>query len=144
LKYSYQDYVTNGSWPPYSQSAPAGWTGTPWTAFLRSSYMYYPCSRNLNNPAAPGSGYKPARKSTELTADHVALTDLIYDWQGIPHRTGSTPKSLNILWGDGHAFASTLPQLFSNPALWGSDSGGTPYAANVSGQFLKIVSLLTP
>jgi prepilin-type N-terminal cleavage/methylation domain-containing protein/prepilin-type processing-associated H-X9-DG protein len=147
LKYSYENYVNGGIWPAYSQNAPGGWTGTSWSGYLRSSYMYYPCSKQYNSTATPPNvfqGYKPALKTTQLTADHVAMTDLIYDWDGLSHRTGATPKALNILWGDGHALASTAPQIFSNQALWGSDNGGTAYAANNANQFLKIVSLLTP
>ena len=144
LKYSYENYANGGVWPAYSQNAPGGWTGTTWSGYLRSSYMYYPCSKDYNNAANPFQGYKQAKKTAELTADHVAITDLIYDWDAISHRTGGTPKALNILWGDGHALASTAPQIFSSQALWGSDNHGTPYAANNANQFLKIVSLLTP
>ncbi len=72
------------------------------------------------------------------------MTDLIYDWDAISHRTGRTPKALNILWGDGHAVASTATQIFSDQTLWGSDNNNTPYAANNANQFLKIVSQLTP
>jgi prepilin-type N-terminal cleavage/methylation domain-containing protein len=144
LKYSYDNYVNGNAWPAYSKNAPGGWTGTAWSGYLRSSYMYYPCSKNYNNPANPFQGYKPAKKTGQLTVDHVAITDLIYDWDSISHRTSATPKALNILWGDGHALASASPQIFSNHALWGSDAGNTPYAANASSQFLKIVSLLTP
>ncbi len=144
LKYSYDNYVNGNTWPAYSHNAPGGWTGTAWSGYLRSSYMFYPCSKDYNNSANPAQGYKPAKKTNQLTSDHVAITDLIYDWDSISHRTSQTPKALNILWGDGHALASTSPQIFSNRALWGSDAGGTPYAANASSQFLKIVSLLTP
>ena len=145
LKYSYESYVgANNPWPAYGQTTPPGFTGTAWGQRLRSSYMYYPCSKDYNNPANPFQGYIQAKKTTQLTADHVAITDLIYDWDSISHRTGATPKVLNILWGDGHAVASTAPQIFSNQALWGSDAGGTPYAANNANQFLKIISLLTP
>jgi prepilin-type N-terminal cleavage/methylation domain-containing protein/prepilin-type processing-associated H-X9-DG protein len=148
LKYSYENYTAGNSWPAYSGSAPAVFTttgGTAWSGYLRSSYMYYPCSKILNNNANAKQGYKPATKTTQLTADHVAITDLIYDWDSIPHRTGKAPKALNILWGDGHAYASTSPLIFSNPALWGSDEyGPRPYAANAANQFLTIVSYLTP
>jgi|CZKV01.1.fsa_nt_gi prepilin-type N-terminal cleavage/methylation domain-containing protein len=145
LKYSYESYVgANNPWPAYCQTTPPGFTGTAWGQRLRSSYMYYPCSKEYNNPANPFQGYKPANKTTELTADHVAITDLIYDWDSISHRTGKTPKALDILWGDGHAIASTSPQIYSSQALWGSDNNNIPYAANNAPQFLKIISLLTP
>ncbi len=147
LKYSYESYVgANNPWPAYCQTTPPGWpsTGTAWGQRLRSSFMYYPCSKEYNNPANPFQGYTQAKKTTQLTADHVAMTDLIYDWDSISHRTGATPKALDILWGDGHAFASSSPQIYSSYALWGSDANGIPYAANNAPQFLKIVSYLTP
>jgi prepilin-type N-terminal cleavage/methylation domain-containing protein len=147
LKYSYQNYSTGNNWPTYSQNAPAGWTGTAWSGYLRSSYMYYPCSKILNNPFVPVQGYKQATKTSQLTPDHVATTDLIYDWDSISHRTGTRPKALDILWGDGHAYGSTSPQIFTaqfQTSVWGSDAGGTQYAANNANQFLNIVSLLTP
>jgi prepilin-type processing-associated H-X9-DG protein len=150
LKYAYESYSHNNLWPSYCQATPPGFTangGTAWGARLRSSYMYYPCSRNYINPANTKQGYIVAKKTTELSADHVLMTDLLYDWDALAHRTGNAPKALNILWGDGHVFASTAPQLFTSFAkqnYWGSDINGIAYAGNVPAQFSAIVSLLTP
>ena len=144
-KYAYENYVgTTGVWPSYGLP---GKTGGTWSPALRSSYMYYPCSSQYINPIVPTSGYVVAKKLGQLTATHVAVTDLIYDWSSIPHRSGSTPRALNVLWGDGHARASTTAAAFANPALWGnnpSGAGGGNDAADNENQFLKIISYLQP
>jgi prepilin-type N-terminal cleavage/methylation domain-containing protein/prepilin-type processing-associated H-X9-DG protein len=141
-KYAYENYLNaSGVWPVYGAPGIGGWSPA-----LRSSYMYYPCTRNYINPVVPTSGYVAAKKSSQLTADHIETTDLIYDWGSIPHRSGSVPKALNVLWGDGHAKASTSRQAFSNFNLWGSAPLGQANgdAGDVDGQFLKIISYLQP
>jgi prepilin-type N-terminal cleavage/methylation domain-containing protein/prepilin-type processing-associated H-X9-DG protein len=142
-KYQYENYLSaSGAWPVYGAPGVGGWSPA-----LRSSYMYYPCSSQYINPLVPTSGYVAAKKTSELTATHVEMTDLIYDWGSIAHRSGPTPKALNVLWGDGHASASTTAAAFSNPNLWGSNpsgaSGGNDAADN-DNQFLKIISYLQP
>jgi prepilin-type N-terminal cleavage/methylation domain-containing protein/prepilin-type processing-associated H-X9-DG protein len=139
IKYAYDNFTTNGVWPAYNVAA-------QWNGNLRSSYMYYPCSRQYILPLVPTSGYVVAKKSTELTADHLTLTDLIYDYDSIPHRSGSTAKALNVLWGDGHVKASTSQNAFNNKTLWGSAPNGVANgdAGDVDGQFLKIISYLQP
>ena len=139
-KYELGNYVNNsGVWPVYCLN-------TTWQPLLRSSYMYYPCSSTLNPPGVPQAGYIPATKSIQLTATHLTMTDLIYDWNSIPHRSGNTPNALNVLWGDGHAKASTSPAAFDE-TYWGNNptgaSGGNDAGDNTSG-FNKIVSYLQP
>jgi prepilin-type processing-associated H-X9-DG protein len=76
----------------------------------------------------------------------VAMTDLIYDWESIAHRIGAQPKSLDILWGDGHVKASSTLAAFSY-ALWGSNPSGLPGgndAGDSNGQFNRIISFLEP
>ena len=147
-KYSFENHVdANGVWAAYN-------VDPQWGSSLRSSYMYYPCSKQYNNPGVPTSGYVTAKKSIELTADHLTLTDLIYDYSSIPHRSGSVAKALNILWGDGHAKASTSPKAFDaspSPAdpnsMWSDNAGGQPGQhdpGDVDGKFLKIISYLQP
>lgn len=132
-RFVYDNYVsTAGVWPAYSVRP-----GT--TAFLRSSYMYYPQKDELANPANANFGYKVAKKQTELTSTRVLVTDLIYDYGSIPHRAGRNPNSLNVLWGDAHASISTTRGAFDQ-TLW--TSGGIPGDAETS--FLKILSLLRP
>ena len=144
LKYAYENYLSASvAWPVYGALGPYG----SWSPALRSSYMYYPCTSQYLIAGVPNSGYVSAKKLTQLTADHVELTDLIYDYPSIPHRSGSTAKALNVLWGDGHVKASTTAAAFNNPALWGNNPTGAPGgndAADIEGQFLKIVSYLAP
>jgi prepilin-type N-terminal cleavage/methylation domain-containing protein/prepilin-type processing-associated H-X9-DG protein len=142
-KYAYENYVSSsGTWPVYGYPGTFGWN--PW---FRSSYMYYPCSSLYVIAGVPTSGYVPAKKSTDLDAGHLLITDLIYDYPSIPHRSGAVAKALNVLWGDGHAKASTTAAAFNNLALWGSNpsgAGGGNDAADNDNQFLHIVSLLQP
>ena len=140
LKYAYENYVNaNGAFPVYGVN-PA------WAPAWRSSYMYYPQTSQTMITGVPTSGYQVATKLTQLDSRHVAMTDLIYDYPSIPHRSGATASALNILWGDSHANASTSPLAF-NPAYWGSNPSGLPNgndAADNEPQFLKIISLLQP
>ena len=149
-KYAYELYLTSsGAWPAWGAPGAGGWG-----ANLRSSYMYYPCSRQYNTPGVPTSGFKSAKKSTELTADHLTLTDLIYDYASIPHRSGSVAKALNVLWGDGHVAASTAAKAFdASPSetdpnsMWTDNPSGAPNGqdpGDVDGKFNKIISYLTP
>jgi len=133
-RFTYENYVstTAGVWPAYSVKA-----GT--TAFLRSSYMYYPQTDELANPANANLGYRVAKKQTELTATRILMTDLIYDYGSIPHRANRNPNSLNVLWGDGHASISTTRGAFDQ-TIW--TSGGIP--GEFESSFLKILSLLRP
>jgi prepilin-type N-terminal cleavage/methylation domain-containing protein/prepilin-type processing-associated H-X9-DG protein len=142
-KYAYSLYVSSsGSWPVLGTSG-----GFGWSIALRSSYMYYPCTANLIKAGVPTEGYVSATKLTQQRANLVSMTDLIYDYPSIPHRSGSVPTALNVLWGDGHVKASTSPLAFNNPALWGTNPNGAPNgndAADHDNQFLKIISYLQP
>jgi len=140
FKYAYENYVsTSGVFPVYG-------VNTTWSPAWRSSYMYYPQTSQTFIAGVPSSGYQVAQTLSQLDSRHVALTDLIYDYPSIPHRSGNSASALNILWGDGHVRVSTSPAAF-NPVLWGSNpsgqSGGNDAADNES-QFLKIISLLQP
>ena len=145
-RFTYDDNAVNGAWPAYC-------IDTAFSARVRSSYMYYPQSTKLANPADPTPnnatyGYTVATKSTQLSAQRAAMTDLIYDWPSIPHRSGNNPNALNVVWGDGHATACTSKAVFAlGVAVWGSNptgAGGGNDAADNEGQFLEIVELLQP
>ncbi len=140
FKYAYENYENaTGMWPVYGVNA-------TWSAYCRSSYMYYPQTSQLMIAGVPTSGYQEAKKLGQLDSQHVAMTDLIYDYPSIPHRSGSTATALNILWGDGHVRVSTSPAAFTY-SYWGSNpsgQGGGNDAADNESQFLKIISLLQP
>jgi prepilin-type N-terminal cleavage/methylation domain-containing protein len=145
-RFTFDDNAVNGVWPAYCID-PA------FSARVRSSYMYYPQSTALANPADPTPnnatyGYVVAKKSSQMSAQRVAMTDLIYDWPSIPHRSGNNPNALNVVWGDGHATVCTTKAVFNlGLSVWGSNptgAGGGNDAADNEGQFLKIVELLQP
>ena len=140
-RFTYDNYVNNSVWPAYSVQP-----GTD--VYVRSSYMYYPQANVLVDPAAPASGYQLATKLGQLNGTRIAMTDLIYDWPSIPHRSGSVPTALNVVWGDGHAAACTDNSIFNlGVAVWGSNptgAGGGNDAADNEAHFLQIISLLQP
>jgi prepilin-type N-terminal cleavage/methylation domain-containing protein/prepilin-type processing-associated H-X9-DG protein len=132
-RFVYDNYISaDGVWPAYSVKA-----GT--TPFLRSSYMYYPQTDEPVHLGNPNLGYRVAKKQTQLKALRVLLTDLIYDYDSIPHRAGKNPNALNVVWGDGHASISTTKAAFDQ-TLW--TSGGNP--GDNESPFLRVISLLQP
>jgi prepilin-type N-terminal cleavage/methylation domain-containing protein/prepilin-type processing-associated H-X9-DG protein len=145
-RFTFDDNAVNGVWPAYC-------IDTAFSARVRSSYMYFPQSTSLADkvntpPSDPAYGYVVAKKSSQMSAQRVAMTDLIYDWPSIPHRYGKNPNSLNVVWGDGHATICSTKAVFNlGVAVWGSNptgAGGGNDAADNEGQFLKIVGLLQP
>ncbi len=144
-RFTYTDNAINGNWPAYCIDANFG-------AICRSSYMYFPQSSTLANPADPTPanptyGYKSATKLSQLSSQRVAMTDLIYDWPSIPHADAKAPDALNVVWGDGHANICTSKPVFNlGVAVWGNDPTGNngQDAADNEANFLKIVGLLTP
>jgi prepilin-type N-terminal cleavage/methylation domain-containing protein len=130
-RFVYENYVAaNGSWPAYSVLA-----GT--TPFLRSSYMYYPQSHTMVNPANVNLGYRTAKKLADLRAERLLTTDLMYDYDSIPHRSTRTPNALNVLWGDTHVSIATSKAAF-DPTLWNPPPGDN------ESSFLKILVQLKP
>jgi prepilin-type N-terminal cleavage/methylation domain-containing protein len=130
-RFIHENYVSaNGIWPAYSVAP-----GT--TAFLRSSYMYYPQSDTMVNPANVNLGYRTAKRMAQLRADRILTTDLMYDYASIPHRSTKDATALNILWGDAHASISTTKAAFDR-SLW------TLIPGDNEPSFLKILALLRP
>jgi prepilin-type N-terminal cleavage/methylation domain-containing protein len=131
VSFKYDTYSGLGGWP-----APIGET-------VRSSYQYYPQSEervNLLNQY----WYKVANKLSQLSFKRSVITDLVYEWQMIPHRTGNTPTALNTVWGDGHATICTTKAAF-DPVLWNAavnDPG--PGDVAPADDFRKILALLSP
>lgn len=139
VRFTYDNYLTaGGSWPAYSRIG---------TTYLRSSYMYDPQSEELVNPANANSGYKTAKKLARLSPNRVAMTDLIYEYRSIPHRTGNNPAALNVLWGDTHANACTSKAAFDpGPTYWNAAAapGSSQGPGDLEANFLRIVALLRP
>ena len=98
--------------------------------------------------ATPASGYVVAQKAADLSPVRPMLTDIIYEWVEITHRTaGHAPSGINVVWGDGHAGTCTA-QAALNPggdywnALAGLGSG--PGEPGEDSNFLAIMAALQP
>ena len=139
--YTYENHTTvNGEWPAYGKVTPPGGA-----TVLRSSYMYYPQSADLVNPAKEDSGYKTARRAIQLRADRPVMTDLIHNYSAIPHRSARNPNALNVLWGDAHASVCTTKRAFDpGPLYWNVINGPGKGPGDIEVNFLRIVSLLRP
>ena len=146
VQFVFEGYTTaSGSWPAYSPAFQT--TGTRITARIRSSYGYYPESSQLVDPANATSGYIPAKTTAQLSATKPVLSDVIYEWTQIPHRTGNVPKAINVVWGDGHASSCTGPTVL-NPDSdhWnaGAGLGGGPGEPGADQMFLNVMATLQP
>jgi prepilin-type N-terminal cleavage/methylation domain-containing protein len=138
-RFTFDHYVTaTVNWPAYPTAS---------TPYVRSSYMYYPQTDELVNAAVLSSGYRRATKLAQLRTQRVAMTDLIYEWDTIPHRNSRNPGALNVLWGDAHATVCTTKAAF-NPAVtyWNASApAGTGQGpGDVESRFLNIIPLLRP
>jgi prepilin-type N-terminal cleavage/methylation domain-containing protein len=137
LPYKFEMKHFEPSWPTYS-------SGT-----VRGNYMYFPQSRERSPLSPPGRDwFKRAKKSTELSASSAMVTDLVYSWHTIPHRSGNSPVGLNALWGDAHVSYSSTKAAF-DPAYWDEEFPATslPNAADPGDNtpnFRNIVSQLRP
>ena len=80
----------------------------------------------LLDPAQPTS-FKVAIKQHELRAQRPMTTDLISLYERIPHTSARRPSAINVLWGDGHAKATTTKAAFV-PALWPANIDQDPDA----------------
>jgi prepilin-type N-terminal cleavage/methylation domain-containing protein len=134
-QWSYDNYTASGSWP----SIPA--TGN---LLVRSSYMYYPQTKQMASASNPYM-FALAKKSTQLTADRTVMTDLIFMYESIAHRSGSSAGALNCLWGDGHTTVNANKAAF-DPVLWSAGQPVTSSAipGNNATAFLIILHRLQP
>jgi prepilin-type N-terminal cleavage/methylation domain-containing protein/prepilin-type processing-associated H-X9-DG protein len=115
---------------------------------VRGNYMYYPQSEELakKNPKPGEEEWRlVAEKSSQLSANHSFVTDLIYTVRTRPHTTGRNPIGINALWGDGHVSFSTTKKAF-DPALWdpGDDAATAQNPGDNPKKFRTIVALLRP
>lgn len=129
-QWAYENYTAGGSWP----SVPS--TGH---LLVRSSFIYYPQTKQQANVFDPYT-FTLATKSSQLTADRTMMTDLIFTYEDIAHRSGSAPGALNCLWGDGHTTVNASKAAF-DPAIWKS---GSTVPGDSPTLFRKILFLLQP
>ncbi|MGN6642010.1 MAG: hypothetical protein ACTHKU_03320, partial [Verrucomicrobiota bacterium] len=134
-QWSYDNYTAAGAWPSIPLSG---------HLLVRSSFMYYPQTKRQVNVFNPYM-FVLASKSSQLAADRTMMTDLVFSYDSIAHRSGSSPGALNCLWGDGHATVNTSKAAF-DPTLWGAGQSTTSSAVpgNNASMFLKILFLLQP
>jgi prepilin-type N-terminal cleavage/methylation domain len=113
MPFSYEHYTTSsGSWPAYNVVAGK--------SHVRSTYSYFPQSTELKlRPGLRNGYYVAAKKLAQLSARQSMMTDLIYLYDTIPHRSGRSANALNVLWGDGHASACNSKDAL-DPSLWNS------------------------
>lgn len=137
--FTYENYLSNtGTWPAYSRQAGSN-------PFLRSSYLYYPQTKDLVNPALPTSGYRTAKKSAQLSAERILMGDIIHEYRFIPHRSAKNPNALNVLWGDTHATVCTTKAAFDpGPLYWNVAGGPGQGPGDREPQFLRIIGLMRP
>ena len=107
--------------------------------------MYYPQSETLRNAADANSGYITAKKSTQLSAKRMIMSDLIHEYIYIPHRSAKNPNALNVLWGDGHAtVCTTKPAFDTGPLYWNAAGGALNGPGDREPNFLRIIALMRP
>jgi hypothetical protein len=99
--------------------------------------MYCPLTDVPVNPANLNLGYRVARKSTQLRPDRILVTDLMYTYDSIPHRSSRNPNALNVLWGDTHASVCTSRDAFDK-TIW------NPVPGDTDSSFQKIIQRLRP
>ena len=124
--------TSSGQWPAFDNRA--GMNG-----YCRSTYCYYPLSKNkVLNQATGSYTTQLAAKESDLDPMGLVMVDYMGSFAGLPHRLGSDAGSLNVLWGDMHVKASNTTAAFNNPTLWTPDPTQNP--AN----WVAILNLLQP
>jgi len=129
---SYDDYLTlQWQWPAYCNDPDPNIN-----KFVRSSYLFYPQSTKLVDPAIPNY-YQFAVKTSDLSPALATMTDLIFSYSTLTHRPGNDSPSINVLWGDMHVSITASKPAFA-ASLWNIDPDSN------SQNFQKILGLLTP
>jgi len=131
----------------YFESAKVPWPMYAVDGQVNMTYMYFP---QTDVPSKKESEAKldwtqVASKHTQLSAKRSIVTDLIYTWGTMAHRSGKNPYGINALWGDGHVTFSTTRAAF-DPKLWGG-TGPNPTSetpGDIESKWRTIVSLLRP
>lgn len=146
IQFAWPSYLTPGTdqWPAYS---PQYWTpGTIVNARVRSGYGYYPQTGQWAG-TSPADGYIVAAKISALSPLRPILTEIIYEWTQITHRTGRVPSALNVVWGDGHASTCTKPAVFDRGPAWWNVAAGLGAGPGEPGEdqgFLNIMAAMQP
>jgi prepilin-type processing-associated H-X9-DG protein len=114
---------------------------------VNMTYMYFPQSDlPAADPSQAMQGWtQVARKQTQLNAKRSMVTDLIYTWGTLAHKSGKNPYGVNVLWGDGHVKFSNTKAAFDR-RLWGGPNPDDPNGApgDTAANWRTILSLLRP
>jgi prepilin-type N-terminal cleavage/methylation domain-containing protein len=136
---AYENYVTTvgtkGQWPAYLNNAAVNALGYGFN--VRSTYLFSPQTRDSAGPSNPNGGLVYAKKVTQLDTSRVLMTELIVNYDAIPHRSTKTAAAMNVLWGDMHATVCTTKAAF-NQTLWNQGPGNDPTV------FAQILALMQP
>ena len=134
FEYKYYEKLPANPWPQYYQGR------------VRGNYIWYPQSTTLSTQSPIGQEWSTvASKTADLAVNKAMITDLIYTWRTIPHRSGNNPAGLNVGWGDGHITFSTTKAAFDQSKYWDYDdqlSNQNP--GNNTPKIRSILSLLRP
>jgi prepilin-type N-terminal cleavage/methylation domain-containing protein len=145
IQFDYQSYTTpGGQWPAYSpQYQSPGVVLNP-DPKVRSGYGYFPQTDQLIG-AAPASGNIVAQRTEDLSSSRPMMTDIIYEWSQLTHRSGQTPVAINAVCGDGHAGSCTSRAIFNQgPDYWDVANSGYPGAPGHDQNFLNIMAQVQP
>jgi len=131
----------------YFESAKVPWPMYAVDGQVNMTYMYFPQSDvpSKKENEAKLDWTQVASRHTQLSAKRSIVTDLIYTWGTMAHRSGKNPYGVNALWGDGHVTFCTTKAAF-DPKLWGG-TGPDPTTETPGDNQTKwrtIVSLLRP
>jgi prepilin-type N-terminal cleavage/methylation domain-containing protein len=134
FEYKWYEKPPSKPWPQYFEGR------------VRGNYIWYPQTRNLSPQSPAGQEWSTvALKGTELAANKAMITDLIYTWRTIPHRSGNNPVGLNVVWGDTHVTFSTTKAAFDRAKYWDFDDQlSSQNPGNNTPKFRSILSLLRP
>jgi len=110
---------------------------------VRSSYQYYPQSRQSLPPPSLPAWKNYARKMSQCSPTHSAITDLVYRWDTLAHPDSRSDGALNALFGDGHVTASTTFAAFQRtPTFWTAQDDFI--VGNNPANFRNIIAELRP
>lgn len=138
----YETYTDGGNelWP---------WADASLGYIVRAGYTYYPQHAKLRETVRSTIGDKKvpkiAKKTSELSGSYAISTDLLFQWDAIPHSQAGNKKCMNAVFGDGHVYLNGAGSDALDWDLWHPDPG-TPfdYPGQHPANFKAIMSLLRP
>jgi prepilin-type N-terminal cleavage/methylation domain-containing protein len=115
---TYDYYSQNPTTGPVWPSSPAG------DGEVRVGYSYLTQSTTLESIGNGRLGPKVATKQGDLDLNKGILSDLMKNWQSIPHKVGGNVAGCDVLFGDSHVVFESRnrsPAAF-DITIWGTNS----------------------